>query len=188
MRVARLAFVSLVVGSVFIAAACSGKKSTGSGTPTATPTGTPVTGSITALTGAGAFLVDNSTDTSSSTFSISVTANGQPYTDTGVWNCFGPIAASGPGDSYDFFFSSGTTITNFDINIPAALWTSAGPITLSVGTGATGAIGINGVTSFANMTGGSITVTNAPTAENSSSSICNFHLTTPITFSDAPLP
>lgn len=164
---------------LLIAAACSSSKS--SGGPTPTPTPTPISGTITALTGTGAYLVDNSTDTSSSTFSISVTANGANSSDTGTWNCYGPIATSGPGNSYDLFFTTGTAIPYFDINIPAAQWTSAGAITIGLSTsGATGSLTIG--TDMVNITGGTVVMDNAPTAENSSASICNFHMGTSITF------
>ena len=180
MRAVRVALLALVSGSIVAAAACSGSKSGGSGSPTPTGTDTPITGSVTALTAAGAELVDNSTDTVGSTFAISVTANGQNYTDSGTWNCYGPVSTSGAGNSYDLFFTSGTMISSFDINIPAANWTSSAAVSLSIAGPVTGYLSIAGGSSI-NMTGGSITVTSAPVVENSAHN-CAFSLTTPLTF------
>ena len=107
-----------------------------------------------------------------------------PYSDSGVWNCYGPVGApGGPGDSYDFFFTTGTVITSFDINIPAANWTSSGSITVSLGTtpAATGYLSIAGVADGMNITGGTIHVTSAPVVENSGHN-CAFSLVTPLTF------
>lgn len=179
---------SLVVACVMtlaVAAAACGKRSSGGGeqTPTPTPTPSPISGTITALTGTGAYLYDNATDTSTSTFSISLTANGQDYTDGGTWSCYGPIDTSGPGDSYDLFFAAGASVLGFDINIPAALWTSTGSIAIALGTNATGSFSV-GTSDLLNITGGTVVLDTAPTAENDSASVCNFHLGTPLTFDD----